>query len=323
MNGYPLEQFTNKQEVEKYLCGICKEVCRHSSVLPCGHLFCRECIEHAKANCNDQCPSCRRAPMGMIQDSPWHIQQINGSLFSCSNEPCSEVDALERTLLHEKTCVFRKKTCHLCSELFLWEEFDDHMGVCPNGFTTCLICELPVQRSKMDTHHDECPRVMIDCECGEVFERGSLAEHKTQCVLEPIPCRYRRYGCPFTCLREHMAEHEVQPSHMTLLLQEIERLNTPRLYPGDHQTTCHHHTVHLRSGLLRHSCDMCHQQIQMTQQFQTGVAYRCTQGCDFDICVSCFERYWRIPEAIPVIHNDIHNEIYRMFIRMGNVEHIQ
>jgi len=110
MSGYAEDRFTN--DMKLFLCNICQDVCNQTSVLTCGHLFCKGCIEKAK-EFQDRCPSCRKSPMGEIYPSPWHIQQINGSTATC--EYCDRKDAFERILEHQKECPNQPIPYELCS----------------------------------------------------------------------------------------------------------------------------------------------------------------------------------------------------------------
>jgi hypothetical protein len=288
MNGYHSDQFITN--MDDYLCGICKEVCNNASVLsPCGHLFCTNCIEEAYRY-NKKCPTCRE--VGTILSSPWHIQKINGSMYRCKYQECSKVDALHRMLHHETSCEYESIICKDCNESILLNNQQQHQLNCPKKPIPCTICGLVISWDTVDIHPDVCKKVIVSCECGSNIERGELPFHKKECPKEKIHCPYKRYGCTMIYRREEMKDHIINPLHITLLKNELDH----QVYPGKHHITSHHHTVELMSNLYHHKCDMCHEEIVPSFRFPNCVGYHCSFGCDFDLCISCFNMYWDIPQ---------------------------
>lgn len=289
MNGYPLDQFTTN--MDDYICGICKEVCRNASVLcPCGHLFCNKCIVAAYTY-QIKCPTCRE--VGAIQSSPWHIQKINGSMYRCkyTHNGCTKIDAVKRMSTHESTCEYESLVCIYCNESLLVKDHDLHHESCTKKPIPCSVCTILVPFDKITSHPQECIKGIMTCVCGETFERGQLPHHRQECPKEVIQCPYIRYGCSTVCSREEMKDHELQPFHIKLLQEELDQ----QVYPGEHAIRSHHHSVRLMSNLYNHRCNLCHDEIVATRRFITCVGYHCVANCDFDVCMSCFRVSWDIP----------------------------
>ncbi|XP_049382042.1 uncharacterized protein LOC125846565 isoform X2 [Solanum stenotomum] len=45
---------------EELSCAICLEICFEPSTTPCGHSFCRKCLQSAADKCGTRCPKCRQ-----------------------------------------------------------------------------------------------------------------------------------------------------------------------------------------------------------------------------------------------------------------------
>jgi len=69
-------------------CAVCHELLRRARVLPCGHLFCDDCLSRW-LRARDTCPTCRTP--------------CDERVLASAGAPCAQVDALVRALVEART----------------------------------------------------------------------------------------------------------------------------------------------------------------------------------------------------------------------------
>eukprot|EP00347_Sterkiella_histriomuscorum_P007077 403350340 len=105
-------KFVNPTVISKYLmCSICTEVFIDPTRIPCGHLYCRECIEQW---CQNQqrapsCPHCRQTfKRNQIVKDQLAYNLINEFEIFCPNRGCNWKGALESIQGHLPQCTFKE-----------------------------------------------------------------------------------------------------------------------------------------------------------------------------------------------------------------------
>lgn len=314
MNGYPADRFI--VSIDDYICVICREVCKDTSVIECGHIFCHDCIYEAE-KLKKECPSCR-TPFTDIQTSPWHTSKIKGlEVQCCYKEFCGFTDALHRITEHEEGCEFRPMPCDVCKLNVWYKDNESHPTVCIKRPTECIHCKEILPWDELENHYkNTCLVILLECpnQCDStLYVRPDLMEHRNMCHLEPLACTYQSIGCKTLTPRYILSEHESDVSiHFTLLVthQQLQKeeydshlkklqedLSTSKEYftsrmssmesllgKGPEKINEHNHPLELCKDESTHNCDICHTVIQ------SSVWYRCNTRCDFDVCVSCFSQ---------------------------------
>lgn len=332
-SGHLLERFITP--MDEFVCVICREVCRDTCVLECGHIFCQICIIQASKTVQD-CPSCRKCYTN-IQTSPWHRIKINGSHVHCINHGCLFIDALERIETHEKDCEFRPSPCSVCNDMVPYKDTDTHSDVCKKRPAECQYCMTILPFDEIDYHIKEictivllaCPNQCVTEEPVPVMLRDELTLHRKTCLFEPIPCTYSSIGCTAILKRCEIEEHKNDFSiHFPLLYRsekdqrkklekEIEeRTNQFKKHLDDHRSTLkrlesilpkgpekiadHEHPLELCMDLSGHRCDHCGITFESSEK---SIGYRCGVTCDYDLCTACFSEK-RIIKSTVILRRD-------------------
>ncbi len=131
-----------------YSCNICYQ--RFSSphqLIPCGHVFCSNCIHQWMMASGTTCPTCRAIIEYCFPDM--RIQR-----------------ELSNTIVK----------CLYCPENIAYGQLSKHF--CEKKEIACTYCSQSVQYKNMSIHLEECPDVVVQCkECGLNFERKFMESH--------------------------------------------------------------------------------------------------------------------------------------------------
>lgn len=312
MAGYPVDRFLPL--MDDFICAICREVCRDTCVIECGHIFCHDCI-HEAAKHHSDCPSCR-ASFTVIQSSPWHTSKIRGLPVHCCYRECTYTDALQRITEHERTCVFRPVPCVICKKDIWYKDQATHSVYCPRRLVPCPHCDASVPWEEMASHHqDTCESILLACPnscfrgdgCACIYVRREWVEHRTVCELEVVACCYQTMGCTHLLPRREVVAHEAEVAfHFPLLaahhrkqldcyekrledLHDQQELRIKQLeslvMTGPEKVTTHHHRMVLCQDTASHNCNACEKTIVEKNW------YRCRTTCDYDLCIACFAKH--------------------------------
>ncbi|XP_026233552.1 TNF receptor-associated factor 6 [Anabas testudineus] len=209
LQGYDVE-FDPPLE-SKYECPICLMALRNAIQTPCGHRFCKNCIEKSIRDTGQRCPVdnemlsedqlfpdnfAKREILSLTVRCPnsgcsdkMELRHLENHLAQCefSTVPCPQCQQSVRKshLDQHKTleCQRRPVSCQDCAEYFVYEERELHEQQCPFASVKCQYCEMDLIRDQMDCHCDtECPKAPIACNfsafgCKEMMQRHNLAQH--------------------------------------------------------------------------------------------------------------------------------------------------
>jgi hypothetical protein len=325
MSGYPADRFI--VPIDDYICVICRDVCKNTCVIECGHIFCHDCIVEAEKQ-KQECPSCR-TPFTDIQTSPWHTSKIKGlEVHCCYKEYCEFTDALHRITEHEAMCDFRPTQCDVC-QVHVWhKDHDVHPTTCVKRPEECLHCHETLPWDELECHYkNTCLVILLECpnQCDStLYLRPDLIHHVTVCHLEKIPCVYQSIGCTELTPRYALPNHECDISfHFPLLIKhqytqkEEYELQLQKIQDDFYKTKAHYtiqmesmlslvhkgpehindhvHPLELCKDDSTHKCDICHMTINSPNK---TVWYRCNTQCDFDVCLVCFSQKRMIKNKI-------------------------
>ncbi len=152
VGGYELSQFVDGQDDLLKECGICLKALKETTMLPCKHLFCKECIGRWIVSGKLSCPYCRQLFNGhsdFVTVTPDPIQEL---LVYCSFAECKWNGPLKKKnehhrLEHENNdieCQFCKFNGSLITyKTHLCKEYAGICAVCHNLLNKlCITCEV-------------------------------------------------------------------------------------------------------------------------------------------------------------------------------------
>ncbi|XP_061743257.1 TNF receptor-associated factor 6 [Nerophis ophidion] len=209
LQGYDVE-FDPPLE-SKYECPICLMALRNAIQTPCGHRFCKSCIEKSIRDTGQKCPVdnemlledqlfpdnfAKREILSLTVRCPnagcsdkMELRSLENHLAQCpfATVPCPQCQhSVKKTCLEEHKiieCRRRPMSCPDCVASFVYEEKELHEQQCPFANVKCRYCELDLIRDQLDSHCDtDCPKAPIACTfspfgCKERMQRHNLAQH--------------------------------------------------------------------------------------------------------------------------------------------------
>jgi hypothetical protein len=90
---------------------------------------------------------------------------------------------------------------------------------CPNEGCTAMVSKV-----RLSWHDKECPYKIIQCECGDEFQRKETAVHKEQaCKMRTVECPFKDIGCIKEVKAKDIDKHVVEdgPSHLLLAVNRM------------------------------------------------------------------------------------------------------
>ena len=130
----------------KYKCSVCLDVVKQPvQLIPCGHIFCRACIDSVRSISQKKtCPECRSV-CSFFPDA-FHLRELKNEVIVC--EWCDKNVLFGTIEYHyEKECEKVVVKCALCGEN---ENPATHK--CAQETVSCDECKLRFQRCDFDKH---------------------------------------------------------------------------------------------------------------------------------------------------------------------------
>ena len=210
---------------ENLICPICHTLLVSPISLPCEHVFCGECIEHALKHQparSKACPSCRTptaeslitptpklitrilddiqvkcplAPFGCsatlarasVQD---HVNFYCGFvLVNCPHDGCAV--RVERRFA-DRPCLHQSMDCGKCGKTTTEADLDRHRrSSCNEKYQECNGCQCLVASTEFDPHANHCMAIMVSCTasrygCDFTDERKAIGQHEHSCPLKKL-----------------------------------------------------------------------------------------------------------------------------------------
>jgi len=233
-NLYLPDQFLDQEEIEQYICGICKHVCDEPVITGCGcqQLYCKICLTYFYMNNKHTCPKCEKSTgeptlLGVIDNC------IKNKKMRCSNfsVKCTWEGKCKDYLQHinyecpkeiincpNKGCIIKLRR----------EEIPEHLKKCEFIEYICEKCQLRMPIREKLLHKNICLKEIIICPqgCEKELERGDFNLHKQQCEFSIIDCPYSSLGCTDKYKRKFEKEKlkEDLNKHLLLSVEKIKSL---------------------------------------------------------------------------------------------------
>ena len=195
-------------------CPICLCCLQAPYQTPCGHRFCKACIQPVLKTRNNVCPKDRTVidNTNTFPDNAVRLQ-INALRIKCPKHAsgCSWIGELSDKAGHERTCEFAEIPCELCGAPFPRVRLASHAGTCPKRKLPCEHCRQQFSFSALSSHYSSCEEYPVVCKngcaAGKVPRREEEAHYRNECPKEPVDCKMATFGCSERVPRGEMGEH--------------------------------------------------------------------------------------------------------------------
>ena len=206
--------------VDHVICVICHLPSREPYMTECcGHVFCKSCLDRAKATKYTACSMCKDKCFNAFCN-----KQINREVQSlhvyCTNKEkgCKwkgQVRDIRDHLGNSEGCQFEEVKClNECEEMIQRRFLIRHLeSEYQHREVECQYCHDKMKLLFADgTHLEECPKVPLPCpnhcEAVGMILRENMEAHRRKCPLEMIQCEYHDVGCEVRMLRKRRQDHE-------------------------------------------------------------------------------------------------------------------
>ncbi|KAG7473843.1 hypothetical protein MATL_G00100090 [Megalops atlanticus] len=232
----------------KYECPICLMALRAAVQTPCGHRFCRGCIEKSLRDAGHKCPVDNEVlTEAQLFPDNFAKREILSLTVRCPNTGCSHKMELRHLEAHVAQCQFATVPCPLCQDAVWKSELEEHKTQqCPRRSVSCADCMERFVFEDRQFHEQRCPLANVVCEyCGMEFIRDQLASHcDTDCLKAPVACTFSYFGCLERMQRNDLAQHmqdftQMHMHYMAEFLRSQNLLAHPQLgAPGSVASFC-------------------------------------------------------------------------------------
>ena len=120
--------------------------CVPSTQTPCGHRFCKDCIQPVINSRNNVCPNDRTeiSFSNTFPDNAVRLQ-INNLRIKCSNQGCDWQGTYSDKDEHRSKCPYSSTKCDLCGVKILKAKLQAHKNEdCPNAKVCILYLEIRI-----------------------------------------------------------------------------------------------------------------------------------------------------------------------------------
>ncbi|KAI1904028.1 hypothetical protein AGOR_G00001470 [Albula goreensis] len=209
----------------KYECPICLMALRAAVQTPCGHRFCRGCIEKSIRDAGQKCPVDNEIlTEDQLFPDNFAKREILSLTVRCPNTGCGHKMELRQLEVHVAQCQFATVVCPLCQQAVWKNDLDDHKSnQCSRRLVDCPDCMTRFVFEDSQIHEQQCPLANVVCEyCSMELIRDQLESHcDTDCLKAPVACSFSYFGCPHKMQRNDLAQHmqEFTQMHMRNLAE--------------------------------------------------------------------------------------------------------
>ena len=216
--GYDL-QFVDSPP-DRVVCVICHLPSRDPHMTACcGHVFCKSCLDKAKATRYASCSMCKDYDFNTFCNK--QIKREVQSLYVyCTNKEkgCEwkgEVKDISTHLGSSDGCQMEEVECpNQCCMKLERQLLTYHIDTeCQHRNIECPYCHDKVKQQFINAVHlEECPKLPLPCPNGcrkkKMILREDMKAHREVCPLELIHCQYHNVGCDVKMIRKRKKQHE-------------------------------------------------------------------------------------------------------------------
>ncbi|XP_062402935.1 TNF receptor-associated factor 6 isoform X2 [Sardina pilchardus] len=205
---------------KKYECPICLMALRTAVQTPCGHRFCRGCIERSIRDAGSKCPIDNEVlTLDQLFSDNFANREILSLTVACCNSECHQKMELRYLESHLAQCQFSTEPCPLCQAALHKNQLDEHtVQHCLRRPVPCPACMEMYIWDEKQLHEDLCPFASVVCKyCSGELIRDHLASHcDTDCPEAPVTCTFSSFGCEEKMSRSSLAQHMQEFTHLHL-----------------------------------------------------------------------------------------------------------
>ncbi|KAM7424566.1 hypothetical protein PAMA_000762 [Pampus argenteus] len=229
LQGYDVE-FDPPLE-SKYECPICLMALRNAIQTPCGHRFCKNCIEKSIRDTGQRCPVDNEmlSEEQLFPDN-FAKREILSLTVCCPNAGCTFKMELRHLENHVAQCQFATVPCPQCQKSVRKSHLEEHTTTeCQRRPVSCPDCVACFVYEERELHEQECPFASIRCQyCEMDLIRDHMESHcDTDCPKAPIACNFSIFGCKERMQRHNLAQHmqEFTQMHMRYMAEFLRGLS--------------------------------------------------------------------------------------------------
>ncbi|XP_020783104.1 TNF receptor-associated factor 6 isoform X2 [Boleophthalmus pectinirostris] len=215
----------------KYECPICLMALRNAVQTPCGHRFCKNCIEKSIRDTGQKCPvDNEMLSEDQLFPDNFAKREILSLSVRCPNPGCSGKMELRTLENHLSVCEFSTLPCPHCQKAVRKSLVEQHAGEeCPRRPVCCPDCVVYYIYEERQVHEQQCPFASVTCQyCDMDLLRDQMESHcDTDCPKAPIACTFSIFGCKERMLRHDLAQHmqEFTQMHMRFMAEFLRGLS--------------------------------------------------------------------------------------------------
>ncbi|KAI9519418.1 TNF receptor-associated factor 6 [Dissostichus eleginoides] len=229
IQGYDVE-FDPPLE-SKYECPICLMALRNAIQTPCGHRFCKNCIEKSIRDAGQRCPvdNARLSEDQLFPDN-FAKREILSLMVRCQNSGCANRMELRHLEKHLAKCEFATVPCPQCQQSVRQSQIEEHTTVeCTRRPVSCPDCLACFVHKERELHEQQCPFASVKCQyCEMDLLRDQIESHcDADCPKAPIACNFSTFGCKERMQRHNLAQHmqEFTQMHMRYMAEFLRGLS--------------------------------------------------------------------------------------------------
>ncbi|XP_029935262.1 TNF receptor-associated factor 6 isoform X2 [Myripristis murdjan] len=229
LQGYDVE-FDPPLE-NKYECPICLMALRNAIQTPCGHRFCKNCIEKSIRDTGQRCPVDNEMLLEeQLFPDNFAKREILSLTVRCPNAGCTEKMELRNLENHVSQCPFATVPCPQCQQSVRKSHLEEHTTLqCQRRPDCCRDCAAYFVYEEKELHALQCPFANVKCQyCGMDLIRDQMESHcDTDCPKAPIACTFSSFGCQERMQRHNLAQHmqEFTQMHMRYMAEFLRGLS--------------------------------------------------------------------------------------------------
>ncbi|CAK6967030.1 TNF receptor-associated factor 6 [Scomber scombrus] len=223
LQGYDVE-FDPPLE-SKYECPICLMALRNAIQTPCGHRFCKNCIEKSIRDTGQKCPvDNEMLSEDQLFPDNFAKREILSLTVRCPNAGCDDKMELRHLEKHVVQCQFATVPCPLCQKSVRKSYLEEHKtNECLRRPVSCSDCVACFVFEERELHELQCPFANVKCQyCEMDLIRDQIGPHcDTDCPKAPIACNFSTFGCKERMQRHNLAQHmqEFTQMHMRYMAE--------------------------------------------------------------------------------------------------------
>ena len=254
---------------EDLICAICHELLNETQQTPCGHLFCKQCLEKVEPNfgkrhqynryrsaCTYQeerikCPTCRAVGNEGVFNDRNTDRRVKNLRITCTSGFCKWKGSLCDLDDHKagrgcKACEYEPVPCTLgCGKTIARKDLEDHkQRLCCLRPAVCKFCAWLGTSKTLTCHYPTCKKYPLSCpnNCGKSnIHPQNVEEHLQECPEQKVACPYSDLGCHILSKRRLLDSHveESKDQHLQFTMGMVCQLKRIIMEMSDSLDTSH------------------------------------------------------------------------------------